>query len=133
MVLVGRSKNVEPRIYHDGEKVLHVEKRVLVGPHNGAPNFSMRRFTVGKGGCSPYHTHAWEHEVYILAGQGEVRAKVKSALLAEATQSPLEILPSFLRMTNTNSSIQEMACLSSSAWCPSTAKTDRWHSEPWSA
>ena len=73
MVLVGSSKNVEPRIYHDGEKVLHVEKRVLVGPHNDAPNFSMRRFTVGKGGCSPYHTHAWEHEVYVLAGQGEVR------------------------------------------------------------
>ncbi len=33
----------------------------------------MRKFTVGKGGCSPYHTHPWEHEVYVLSGQGEVR------------------------------------------------------------
>lgn len=74
MVLVGSSKNVEPRIYHDGEKVLHVEKRILVGPRDNAPNFSMRRFTVGKGGCSPYHTHPWEHEVYVLSGQGEVRS-----------------------------------------------------------
>ena len=73
MVLVDSSKNVEPRIYHDGEKVRHVEKRVLVGPGNDAPNFSMRKFTVGASGCSPYHTHAWEHEVYVLAGQGEVR------------------------------------------------------------
>jgi len=73
MVTIGRSSHVEPHIYHDGEKVLHVEKRVLVGPHNSAPNFSMRKFTVGKGGCSPYHTHPWEHEVYVLSGQGEVR------------------------------------------------------------
>jgi len=73
MVLVGSSNSVEPRIYHDGEKVRHVEKRVLVGPSNDAPNFSMRRFTVGAGGCSPYHTHPWEHEVYVLSGQGEVR------------------------------------------------------------
>jgi quercetin dioxygenase-like cupin family protein len=73
MVSVNRSTNITPRIYHDGEKVLHVEKRVLVGPADGAPTFSMRKFTVGAGGCSPYHTHPWEHEVYILSGSGEVR------------------------------------------------------------
>jgi quercetin dioxygenase-like cupin family protein len=73
MVLVGNSNSVTPRVYHDGEKVRHVEKRVLVGPGDNAPNFSMRKFTVGTGGCSPYHTHPWEHEVYVLAGQGEVR------------------------------------------------------------
>lgn len=73
MVIIGRSREIEPRIYHDGEKVLHVEKRVLVGPNDSAPTFSMRKFTVGKGGCSPYHTHAWEHEVYILSGEGEIR------------------------------------------------------------
>ncbi|MBU0596477.1 cupin domain-containing protein [Candidatus Bipolaricaulota bacterium] len=73
MVLIGKSRNVEPRAYHDGEKVLHVEKRVLVGPKQGVPSFSMRKFTVAGGGCSPYHTHGWEHEVYVLSGKGEVR------------------------------------------------------------
>jgi len=73
MVFIGRSSDVEPRVYHDGDKVRHVEKRVLVGPANDAPNFSMRKFTVGDAGCSPAHTHPWEHEVYILAGEGEVR------------------------------------------------------------
>lgn len=82
MVLVGHSNNIEPRVYHDGEVVRHVEKRVLVGPANGAPNFSMRKFTVGVGGCSPYHTHPWEHEVYVLAGQGEVRFAGGSQLVA---------------------------------------------------
>ncbi len=73
MVIIGKSQDIEPRLYHDGEKVRHAEKRVLIGPQEDAPNFSMRKFTIGQGGCSPYHTHPWEHEVYVLAGQGEVR------------------------------------------------------------
>lgn len=73
MVYIGRSQDVEARLYHDGTSVRHAEKRVLVGPNENAPSFSMRKFTLGKGGCSPYHAHPWEHEVYILAGRGEVR------------------------------------------------------------
>ena len=73
MVLIGHSNDVEPRVFHDGEVVRHVEKRVLLGPDSDAPNFSMRKFTVGADGCTPYHTHPWEHEVYVLAGRGEVR------------------------------------------------------------
>ncbi len=73
MVTVGNSNDVEPRTYHDGKNVRHAHKRVLVGPRDGAPTFSMRKFTLAERGCSPYHTHPWEHEVYILAGRGEVR------------------------------------------------------------
>jgi len=73
MIHIGRSQDVEPRVYHDGTNVRHAEKRVLVGPDENAPTFSMRKFTLGKDGCSPYHTHPWEHEVYVLSGQGEVR------------------------------------------------------------
>ena len=73
MIHIGKTRNVEPRIYHDGTNVRHAEKRVLVGPNENAPNFSMRKFTLGKGGCSPYHAHAWEHEVYMLSGKGEIR------------------------------------------------------------
>jgi quercetin dioxygenase-like cupin family protein len=73
MVHIGRSRDVEARTYDDGEKARRAEKRVLVGPRENAPNFSMRKFTIGKGGCSPYHKHPWEHEVYVLAGRGEVR------------------------------------------------------------
>ena len=31
----------------------------------------MRRFVVEPGGHTPSHAHPWEHEVYILRGQGE--------------------------------------------------------------
>jgi len=73
MVLIGKSGETEPRLYHDGKNARHVEKRILVGPNESAPNFAMRKFTVGDGGCTPYHTHPWEHQVYVLAGKGEVR------------------------------------------------------------
>ena len=50
-----------------------VKIRWLINEKQGAPNFAMRRFEVEPGGSTPYHTHPWEHEVYVLAGQGEVR------------------------------------------------------------
>ncbi len=47
--------------------------RVLMGEGVGAPNFAMRRFELAPGGRTPYHSHAWEHEVYVLSGKGKVR------------------------------------------------------------
>lgn len=49
-----------------------VQIRVLIGQADGAPNFTMRQFTIAPGGCTPLHSHRWEHEVYILAGSGAV-------------------------------------------------------------
>lgn len=44
--------------------------RVLLGPEVGAPNFTMRLFEIGPGGQTPFHTHDWEHEMFVLAGRG---------------------------------------------------------------
>ncbi|MCG3180690.1 MAG: hypothetical protein BIFFINMI_03053 [Phycisphaerae bacterium] len=49
-----------------------VKMRWLVGQDDGAPNFAMREFTVAPGGHTPHHEHPWEHECYILSGEGEV-------------------------------------------------------------
>ncbi len=49
--------------------------RVLMGENVGAPNFVLRHFEVAPGGHTPYHTHPWEHEVYILSGRGRARRK----------------------------------------------------------
>jgi quercetin dioxygenase-like cupin family protein len=50
-----------------------VTKWVPIGPDDGAPNFIMRVFEIEPGHTSPNHTHFWEHEVFILAGNGGVR------------------------------------------------------------
>jgi quercetin dioxygenase-like cupin family protein len=49
-----------------------VRMQILCGPGDGCPNFAMRRFVVGAGGCTPKHQHDYEHEVLVLAGEGVV-------------------------------------------------------------
>ena len=44
--------------------------RWLISKDDGAPRFQMRLFEVAPGGKTPLHTHDWEHEVYILDGEG---------------------------------------------------------------
>lgn len=46
--------------------------RWLLGPQEGAPNFSLRRFEVEPGGFTPKHQHPYEHEVFVLEGTGVV-------------------------------------------------------------
>jgi len=74
MAIIGRSNEVEPVIYNDGKTAAGVEKRLLIGPADGAPTFAMRKFTVAPGGYTPYHKHPWEHGVYVLSGKGEIRS-----------------------------------------------------------
>jgi quercetin dioxygenase-like cupin family protein len=46
--------------------------RWLVGKEDQAANFAMRKFKVEPGGYTPRHSHPYEHEIYVLAGQGVV-------------------------------------------------------------
>ena len=50
-----------------------VKKEVVIGPDEGAENFIMRVFEVAPGLTSPDHAHPWEHEIFILAGEGAAR------------------------------------------------------------
>jgi quercetin dioxygenase-like cupin family protein len=54
------------------EGAREVTVRWLLARREGAPNFAMRLFEVAPGGYTPRHQHDWEHEVYVLAGGGEV-------------------------------------------------------------
>ena len=47
-----------------------VVKREVVCADKGAPNFCMRVFDIEPGSSTPSHEHPWEHEIYILSGQG---------------------------------------------------------------
>jgi quercetin dioxygenase-like cupin family protein len=68
-----------------------VKVRWLIDEKKGAPNFSMRLFEVETGGNTPYHKHAWEHEVFILEGEGllidknmiEIKVKPWDVILVE--------------------------------------------------
>ena len=51
-----------------------VQKRVVIGPDEGAPNFIMRIFDIEPGFSTPYHDHPWEHEIFIINGEGTARS-----------------------------------------------------------
>lgn len=47
----------------------------LITSRDGAPTFAMRLFEIEPGGNTPLHQHPWEHEVFILSGEGELRGE----------------------------------------------------------
>jgi len=46
--------------------------QVLVGPDDGAPHFTMRRFHMDEDGGMPRHVNDVEHEQYVLNGRARV-------------------------------------------------------------
>ncbi|MCK4434272.1 cupin domain-containing protein [Candidatus Bathyarchaeota archaeon] len=63
-------KEVEAKDAGKGTSGLSV--RWLITKEIGAENFAMRLFEMEPGGSSPFHSHHWEHEVFILEGEGIV-------------------------------------------------------------
>lgn len=61
--------------HFDGAEAKGVAARVVIGKNDGAPNFCMRVFEIYPGGHTPKHAHAWEHEMFIHAGEGEIYGK----------------------------------------------------------
>jgi quercetin dioxygenase-like cupin family protein len=63
-------RDVKAEKAEEGAEKLRV--RWLITKDTGAKNFAMRLFEMEPGGFSPLHSHPWEHEVFILEGQGLV-------------------------------------------------------------
>lgn len=59
--------------------------RWLLDERDGAPNFYMRLFELAPAGCTPQHSHPWEHEVYVLEGEGIVEGANGSWKLCPGT------------------------------------------------
>lgn len=56
------------------EGIKDLKIRWLISEADGAENFAMRMFEAEPGGNSPWHNHDWEHEVFILEGEGTARS-----------------------------------------------------------
>ncbi len=63
-------RDVEAKDAEEGASKLRV--RWLITKDIGAENFAMRLFEMEPEGYSPFHSHPWEHEVFILEGEGIV-------------------------------------------------------------
>lgn len=52
----------------DGAKGVVI--RHVITEEDGAPNFNLRVLSIEPGGEGPNHSHPWEHEFFILSGEG---------------------------------------------------------------
>ncbi|WP_126992523.1 cupin domain-containing protein [Thermosipho globiformans] len=70
-MIISTPEKVEPITIDNGK----IEKRILIGSKDGAENFVMRLFKLKPGANTPYHTHDWEHEIFVLKGKIQVVSK----------------------------------------------------------
>ncbi len=69
-MIVRDFREVEAKASGDAEGV---GLRWVITRNDGAPHFAMRVIEVQPGCATPRHQHAWEHEVFVIEGQGVVR------------------------------------------------------------
>ena len=69
----------------NAEGVKNTSIRWLVGKDSDAPNFYLRQLEVEPGGHTPFHSHPWEHEVYVLEGKGKLNGKDSSKPMEKGT------------------------------------------------
>lgn len=92
----------------DGVKDAQI--REVITAREGAPNFAMRVFDVAPGGHTPLHHHDYEHEIYILAGRGEIETSAGPRALhsGQAILVPANALHQF---RNTGEETLRFICL----------------------
>lgn len=83
-MIVQKSEAVEKsRVELEGVEGVWI--RWLIGEDSGAPNFYLRLFEVEPGGHTPFHSHPFEHEVYVLSGEGRINARGSASSISRDT------------------------------------------------
>ena len=60
-----------------------VDFRPLLAENVDPPNFYLRVFDIAPSGHTPLHTHAWEHEVFVVSGSGKIVLDKREEAIAE--------------------------------------------------
>ncbi len=83
MKIIHKDDVAPVQVQHDGVKGVTI--RAMITDKDGAGNFALRVFDVEPSGNTPFHTHSWEHEVYILSGSGNVRRESDDVKVSAGT------------------------------------------------
>jgi quercetin dioxygenase-like cupin family protein len=92
------------------EGIKDLKVRWLISKNDGAKNFAMRLFEIKPGGYSPLHQHNWEHEVFIIQGEGVAQSKMNEENFKEGDVffvKPME----WHQFKNTGKKILKFICL----------------------
>ncbi len=87
-----------------------VVTRIPISADDGAPSFTMRLFTIFPGGNTPYHSHDYEHEIFVINGRGALLSA--EGRKAVAPGDAILILPGELHGFEADGSLgMEMLCM----------------------
>ncbi|HER54316.1 MAG TPA: cupin domain-containing protein [Candidatus Bathyarchaeota archaeon] len=93
-----------------GPQTSKTNVRWLITKEMGAKNFAMRLFEIQPDGYTPLHTHDWEHEIFILEGEGILVSGEKE--FSFKTGDVVFIPPNELhQMKNTGNKTCKIICL----------------------
>lgn len=87
-----------------------VKVRWLISEKDNAKNFAMRLFEIKPDGHTPLHQHDWEHEVFVLEGNGIAKSKTKDESFK---QGDIFFIPSmeWHQFVNTGDDVLKFLCL----------------------
>lgn len=92
------------------EGAANTKVRQLIGQNVEAANFAMRMFEIDPGGHTPRHQHDYEHEIYVLEGEGVVFEGDTQHVLKQG--DVVYVHPNDVhQFRNTGSSAMKMLCL----------------------
>jgi quercetin dioxygenase-like cupin family protein len=76
----------------------------------GSNNFAVRHIEIETNGYSPYHSHPWEHEIFVLEGNGTVlgEKEAESISLGDLISIPAEETH---QIKNTGKSVLKILCM----------------------
>ena len=92
------------------EGIKDVGVRWLISKKDGAKNFTMRLFEIKPGGNTPLHQHDWEHEIFVLEGNGVARDKTDEKPVKQG--DVLFVPPNeWHQIVNNNVKLMKIICL----------------------
>ena len=84
--------------------------RWMISKKDGAENFAMRLFEIQPDGHTPLHQHDWEHEIFVLEGNGVTKNKTGEEVFCQGDVlfvSPME----WHQFVNTGKETLKIICL----------------------
>ena len=93
-----------------GEGIKDIGVRWLISKKDGAKNFAMRLFEIKPEGNTPLHQHNWEHEIFVLEGNGVIRDKKDEK---PVKQGDVLFIPpmEWHQIVNNNDEMMKVICL----------------------
>lgn len=87
-----------------------MQARFLLTADDGCPRYAMRLMEIAPGGCTSFHGHKEEHEMYFLEGSGILVTDGQKETAIRAGDVLLLMPCEFHQIRNTGSGMLKMIC-----------------------